>query len=169
MLLYIACAMQIAHLGQIGETGLFQVQYIAMLGAFYALYAREDYALLACFLAGLAYQLLSGNHVLGWDALVLSFAGWMIMKARSAMFQEHALSQAIVGGIVTGIFLFGSVYIPRLIHPANPKYPGLWHAWWMLVTGAAYTALIMPIFCWILLRWRRALGFEDRRLRPYAH
>ncbi len=163
ILLYLATALQVAHIGQWSEAGYFHIEFIPMLAVFYALYAAEDYALMACCCCGFMYDL-TGIGLLGMNTILLSLAGYGITRIRMNIFRQNPISQSVLVFLAVVFVLLGRNVLIRM---------GLWSADQpaTLVSGyaatiaitfssAIYTALLAPWVFRGLFMIGPMLGFD---------
>ena len=166
-LLYLAAAFQSAHLAQWSEQGYFHIEYLPLLGIFYAFYAEEDSALLACFWCGLLYDLTS-QALLGLEAILLALMALGIVKIRLHIFRNNPISQGVITFLAVSFFLAGRMVLTRLAlwnagQPAPeiniPAFLGV------AASSSLYTAVLVPWLFRLLLRLGSLLGFEGAQRR----
>lgn len=163
ILLYLATALQVAHFGQWSEAGYFHIEFIPLLAVFYAFYAADNSALLACFCCGLIYDITSVG-VFGTNAILLSLAGYTITRIRMNIFRQNPISQFVLTFLTVVFLLLGRNLLTRL---------GLWSADRSLadmagypatlaitLSSAAYTAFLAPWLFRGLLLVGTLLGFD---------
>jgi rod shape-determining protein MreD len=141
---------------------------MVVIAVHYALAARAQDALLACWSVGLAIDLtslsFSGAPNVGLHALSLGLIGLVIVKLRDLTFRESVATQIfftlaakLILSLVTGAYL---LYVVR---------DGTARFGEVVLTGAyaaVYTAVLAPYGHWILRRLRNLLGIgTTHRLR----
>ncbi len=148
ILLYLATALQVSHIGQWSDAGYFHVEFIPMLAVFYALYPAEDYALMACFCCGFMYDL-TGIGLFGVNTVLLSLAGYGITRIRMNIFRQNPISQSVLVFLTVVFVLLGRNILIRM---------GLWSADQptTLISGSIATitiALSSAIYTAVLAPW----------------
>jgi len=175
ILLYLAAAMQVAHLASLGGAAAYpRIEFLPLLAIFYALYASEDAAPLTGLACGLLYDICTPATV-GLYAIPLALVAWAVLRIRMSIFREHVVSQVVITllgimsfGLLTGLFQ----YVVHLVlsntgHLAGGDlpFPQLFKA---LAVNAFYSALIAPGLFYVLLRLEALTGFNQKgpRNRP---
>ncbi len=162
LLLYLATALQAAHLAQWSEVGYFHLEYLVLLAIFYALFAEEDSAILAGFWCGLVYDLTS-QSLLGSEALMLGLIALGLVKIRKHIFRNNALSQIVMTFLAVIIFLVGRTAIDSGVswafgQPGVAISPVLFAG--VTFSSAVYTAVIAPLMFRLIFLLGPLLGFE---------
>ncbi len=162
LLLYFATALAAAHLGQWSEIGYFHLEYLVLLGMFYALFADEDSAILAGFWCGLVYDLTS-QSLLGTQALLLGLIALGLVKIRKHIFRNNALSQIVMTFLAVIIFLVGRTAIDSAVLWACGRGGlsiNLLRFAGITFSSAVYTAVLAPVIYRLLFMLGSLLGFE---------
>lgn len=166
-LIYIAAALQSAHLGQLNTHGYFHLEFIPLLAIFYCLYAERESALLASLLCGLVYDLTS-QSLLGMEMILLGLMALGITKIRAHVFRNNIVSQIVIAFFAIMIFLFARMLLTNLILwtagktaliPDNLPYSLI------IFSSAAYTAVLAPLVFRGLFFLGGLLGFESHPTR----
>lgn len=135
--------------------------FLVILAVYYALEAKPDDAMRACWIIGLVIDLAGlsyANHNysnVGLCALTLGLVGAAIVKVRDLTFRESAWSQLV--------FCFIAQAILSCAVGLHMSYAlGSWGRFTDVLShglyGAAYTAAVAPYGHWLLRRFRGALG-----------
>lgn len=133
----------------------------------YALLARTDDALLACWCIGMATDLTGISYAhhsnVGVNAISLSLIAICIVNLRELVFRESVVTQLILT-FLTKLFLALLVGLHMLY------VLGQWGRFGEILTSAVwaavYTAILSPYVHWCLRRLRGALGIgATHRLR----
>ncbi len=162
LLLYFATALAAAHLGQWSEIGYFHLEYLVLLGMFYALFAEEDSAILAAFWCGLVYDLTS-QALLGTEALLMALIALGLVKIRKHIFRNNALSQIVMTFLAVIIFLVGRTVIDGTVLWACGRGGlsiNLLQFAGISLSSAVYTAVLAPVIFRLLFMLGPLLGFE---------
>ena len=162
LLLYLATALQAAHLGQWSEVGYFHLEYLVLVAIFYALFAEDDSALLAGFWSGLVYDLTS-QSLLGTQALLLGLIVLGLVKIRKHIFRNNTLSQIVMTFLATIIFLLGRMALESAVlwacgRPVNMGSP--MQSVGVAFSSAVYTAVLAPFVFRLIFMLGPLLGFE---------
>ncbi len=142
---------------------------IVIVAVHYALLARNNDALIACWLIGLAIDLTglsyshSGYANVGINAFCLGLLAMLIVKTRELTFRESALTQLAVTflvklslGVLVGIHMLYA--LDQLDRLGDILTTSFW--------AAVYTAALAPYLNWALRRLRAPLGIGvTHRLR----
>jgi len=163
ILLYIAAALQSSHLGQLSETGYFHIEYLPALAVFYALLAERWSALAACFICGALYDI-TGDSLLGLQAILMTIAGYWIITIRMHVFRNNMISQGLIT-FFTVLFLLAAravlaYVIIRLVGRREPQMPALTQTG-IIFSSALYTAVVAPLLFKAMLLMGTLLGFEN--------
>jgi rod shape-determining protein MreD len=165
LLLYIAAALHSAWFCALGGAEKFpRIDYVAMLAIFYALFAAEDYALMAALCCGILYDLMAPSPI-GPHTFSLALVAWVIVRVRLSIFREHVISQAVVTMLAAAAFglLTQSLWVimPKLLGIATTGLPfGAAMKAWLI--NALYTGIVAPGVFWLLFKLNTLLGFSVR-------
>jgi rod shape-determining protein MreD len=169
ILLYLATALQTAHLGQLSEVGYFHVEYLLALAVFYALLADRPSAMLACFWCGLAYDLTS-DSLMGLQALLAAAAGVGIVAIRNHVFRNNMISQGVITFFLVLFFLFARVAATHIVlwfaGRHEPDMASLTQTG-IIFSSALYTAVIAPWMFKAMQLIGPLLGFENPHHRSH--
>lgn len=167
ILLYLATALQAAHLGQFSAAGYFHIEYLPLLAIFYAMFAATDSAPLACFWCGLVYDLTSSGP-LGLQAILLAMIGLGIIPIRKHIFRANPVSQAVLTCLGVLLFMIARSLVEWLVFPtAGGAWGGIGLATQvgLIASSTLYTALVAPGLFRLLFLLGSLLGFETRLRR----
>lgn len=162
ILLYLAYALQISHLGALplGHTlddPWPAIEYLPLLAVFYGLFASESAAPLAALFCGLAYDI-GNKDFAGTTMIPLTLVVMLMVRVRLSIFREHAASHFIMTLLAVLLFAFLSATFRKVM--GAPLYG---NGWWPhvlhLAGNALYTAVIAPGAFWLFFRFPKLLGF----------
>jgi rod shape-determining protein MreD len=162
-LLYIAAALQSAHLGQLNVTGYFHLEFVPMLAIFYSLYAERDSAMLAALLCGLVYDLNSPS-LLGLEMVLLGLLAIGITNVRAHVFRNNFISQIVIAFLAITLFLFGRMIISDLLLWMAGKHalvPVNLAFTMIIFSSALYSAVVAPLLFRGLFLLGPLLGFDS--------
>ncbi len=166
-LLYIAAALQAAHLGQLNVTGYFHLEFIPLLVIFYSLYAERESAMVAALFCGLVYDLTSPS-LLGLEMVLLGLLAIGITKIRAHVFRNNFISQMVITFFTTTLFLFGRMIISDLLLWTSGKHamvPVNLTFSMIILSSAAYSAAVAPLLFRGLFLLGPLLGFDSHARR----
>jgi rod shape-determining protein MreD len=125
----------------------------------YALTARRDDALIACWFIGLAADLTGlgyPHHAsIGISALSMGLIALFIVSVRNLTFRDSVITQIFFCFAVS--FLHAAL-VGAYARYAAPNHLPLWDVLTLGFYGAIYTALLAPYGHWLLRRLRGPLG-----------
>ncbi len=162
-LLYIAAALQSAHLLQLNVQGYFHIEYIPLLAIFYSLYAERESALLAALLCGLVYDLTSSS-LLGLEMVILGLIAIGITKIRAHVFRNNFISQMVIVFLGITLFLFSRMILSNLLLWTADKHsliPTGVPFGFIALSSALYSAVVAPLVFRGLFFLGALLGFES--------
>ena len=162
-LLYIAAALQSAHLLQLNAEGYFHIEYIPILAIFYSLYAERESAMLAALLCGLIYDL-TCTSLLGLEMVILGLIAIGITKIRAQIFRNNFISQMVIVFISITLFLFARMTISNLLLWTAGKHaliPTTVPFGFIALSSALYSAIVAPFLFRGLFFLGSLLGFES--------
>ena len=162
-LLYIAAALQAAHLGQLNLTGYFHLEFIPLLAIFYSLYAERDSAMLAALLCGLVYDLTSPS-LLGLEMVLLGLLSMGITNIRAHVFRNNFISQMVITFLTVTLFLYGRMIISNLLLWTAGKHalvPTNLAICLIILSSAIYSAVLAPLLFRALFFLGALLGFDS--------
>ena len=162
-LLYIAAALQSAHLLQLNVEGYFHIEYIPLLAIFYSLYAERESAMLAALLCGLVYDLTSSS-LLGLEMVILGLIAIGITKIRAHVFRNNFISQMVIVFLGITLFLFSRMILSNLLLWTADKHsliPTGVPFGFIALSSALYSAVVAPLVFRGLFFLGALLGFES--------
>jgi len=132
---------------------------MVILAVFFALYARNFDAMLACWIIGLVVDLASlsyWNHAnVGLHALSLGLLGFVIVRTRGLTFREGVLSHLVYTFLTAWAMTF--ILGVHLLW-GRPDWTGLGQRFAVAFYTAIYTAGVAPYGHWCLRQIRVLLG-----------
>jgi rod shape-determining protein MreD len=166
ILLYAATALQSARFLALSAYDHPAIEYLLLIGIFYALFAPEEAAPLCGFWCGLALDMISPGQAVGTAAAPLALVAYAVTIIRLSIFREHVISQIVVTllGVVLFALLYGFLSAVVGGEPAR-LLAVFWTVFRPLAVNAVYTAAAAPVLFWVLLRLKPILGFELARGR----
>jgi rod shape-determining protein MreD len=166
ILIYAAAALQAARFLALSVNDHPAIEYLPLIGIFYALFAPEETAPLCGFWCGLALDLISSDQPLGTHAVPLALVAYTVTKIRLSIFREHVVSQFIVA--LLGVLLFAllaGAFRAITDREASQLIGTFFAVSRALAINAIYSAAVAPVIFWLLLRLKPILGFEVARGR----
>lgn len=167
ILLFVAAALQQSRLGSIphphSSVAWPSVEYLPVLGVFYALYASENAAPICGLLCGVLYDLGNGEMI-GTSAVPLAITAWMIVRVRLSIFREHFMAQLLITLLAIVIFGVLAILMRLLTHAPLEGHSVSVH-FGVLMGNAVYSAVIAPGFYWVFFRFPGLLGFTSHGAR----
>ncbi len=136
--------------------------WLFVLAVHYALWGPWPEAAIGAWLLGLAVDLqtLAGFGSMGVYAFLFGGAAWAIIRIRSALVREHALTQFLV----TLVFAWAIELLSELHRQWRTPAEMLSVAvWWPAFFTALYTAACAPYLHWLLIRLGRWTGLRPAR------
>ncbi len=170
ILLYLAAALQMAHLGALSEHGYFHVEFLPVLVVFYALFADESRSLLCSLIVGLVYDLTS-TSLLGTHIVILALVAWVISRVRMSIFRYNMISQTILT-LLAVMFTLSAADIlawlaPMLIGGPRPPEMSFWPTLGVVSSTGIYTAVLAPWLFKLAFLMGPLLGFESENRRRW--
>jgi len=163
ILTYVLCVLQTTLMAVIGIQHV-RPDLLILVGVFYALFARQPDALLACWILGLAADLcglsLHDRGGVGAHALTYGLCAMLTCRLRELVFREHLLTYVV--SVVLWTLLASAALAAHLawaMREWDRFNVGLLYG----IYAAGYTAFFAPYAHWILRRARPLLGLEAVR------
>lgn len=158
ILLYVTTVLQTAFAPFLAVHGV-RPDFLAIVAVYYALIARREDALLACWFIGLAADLTGLGYArhssVGVAALSMGLAGLVVVAVRDLTFRDSVVTQLL---FTFAVCMMHSVLVGLFAWYAAANRPAAWDVvQWSLYT-AIYTALLAPYGHWLLRRMRNMLG-----------
>ncbi|HMD54837.1 MAG TPA: rod shape-determining protein MreD [Phycisphaerae bacterium] len=163
ILLYLATALQSSHLGQLNEAGFFHIEYLPALAVFYALLADRWSALLVCFICGAVYDL-TGDSLLGLQAILMFVVGYAIVGIRAHVFRNNMISQGVITFLTVLFLLAARAMLTHIIFWFAGRHQtdiAALTQTGIIFSSALYTALVAPLLFKAMLLIGSLLGFEN--------
>jgi rod shape-determining protein MreD len=131
-------------------------QFPLILAVFVALYARQEAAMIGCWLLGLTMDLATIGQFPGF-ALAFGLVGFGIVRVRASVFRDHPLSHVFLT-LLFG-FLANAIVASRVAFSAGLD--------WRLLAAqplgvAIYSALLAPCLMPLLTSLRRVMQLPER-------
>ena len=140
---------------------------LSIVAAYYALTARKEDALIACWFIGLAADLTGLGYArhcgLGASSLAMGAISIAVVAIRELTFRESVVTQLIFSFLMS----FGLSLLTGLcLYISAANRPPAWDVVQSGLYGAVYTAIIAPYCQWGLRKMRNILGLPiTRRVR----
>ena len=140
---------------------------MSIVAAFFALTARREDALIACWLIGFAIDLtglgFSRHSGVGPSSLVMGIVCLGVVTVRDLTFRDSVVTQLAASFVISfGFAILTGMYLAF----AAANRPATWDVVQSGLYGAVYTAVIAPYCQWVLRRMRNLLGLPvSRRVR----
>lgn len=166
IVLYITTALQATVAPMLAVHGV-RPDLMSILAAFYALVARREDALIACWFIGLAIDLTGIGFVrhsgVGPSSLAMGLMCLAVISVRDLTFRESVVTQLVTSFLISlGFAILAGLYLSY----SAANRPRAWDVVQSGLYGAVYTAVIAPYCQWILRRMRNLLGLPtSRRVR----
>lgn len=166
ILLYVTTAIQTTVAPMLAVHSI-RPDLLSIVAAYYALSARKEDALIACWLIGLAADLtglgFARHSGIGASSLAMGLIGLAVVGMRELTFRDSVITQLLTSflisfsfALLTGLYLYFSA----------SNRPAAWDVVQSSLYGAVYTAVIAPYCQWVLRRMRNLLGLPvTRRVR----
>lgn len=160
ILAYVTVCLQQATAGYVNFRG-YAPNLVLPVVVFVAMHARREEGLLAAALLG-ALQDMAGQHPLGLYTFSYGLAALFMVGAQPAVYRDHPLTHLVMtlgaALLCAAVTLFNQWARPLLHGTPQPRPEIL-----PLLGGAAYTALLAPLFALTLGRLKRTFGFSKPR------
>jgi rod shape-determining protein MreD len=135
--------------------------FVLIAVVFIAINAPRDAALLAAFILGLLYDMTTSQGILGLMALSYALSAAMILPIAKGLHRRHpaahfALTLSV--GIVVAIIVALHEWIRPTTGAIRPSVLPLFYS-------AIYSAILAPIFIWVLQKFAGVFRFQTARHR----
>lgn len=166
ILLYLTTVLQTTVAPVLAVHGV-RPDFLSIVAAYYALTARKEDSLVACWFIGLAADLTGLGYArhcgFGASSLAMGAIGIAVVTVRELTFRESVITQLTFSFVIS--FCFG-LLTGLCLYISATNRPPAWDVVQSGFYGAVYTAVIAPYCQWGLRKMRNMLGLPvTRRVR----